>query len=171
MKVPYLLLIVVAVLSVYLFSTTAAIFQGILEPACTFWPDCDCLAAKFKALSGIHKQQLLSVVHLDYVYLIFYPFLLGIWTYREMQLQSSLWLNTWLRFSLLIVLILCLTDITENILLGLLLNGISYPFKTLAIVTRLKWISLAFILLSLLIGLIGRKTGLFPLSLRLTKPI
>jgi hypothetical protein len=102
--------------------------------------------------------------------LLFYPFLLGIWAYREMQLQSSLWLNTWLRFSLLIVLILCLTDITENILLGLLLNGISYPFKTLAIVTRLKWISFAFILLSLLIGVIGRKTGLFPLSLLLKKP-
>ncbi|MBB3842276.1 heme A synthase [Runella defluvii] len=171
MKISYLLFIVVIVLGTYLTFTAWAILQGNTDSVCNFWPDADCLEAKFELLTTLQKRQLLSTVHLDYCYLIFYPLLLGIWVYREMQAQASVLGNIFFRFCLLVVVVLFFSDITENILLGYALQDISYPFKTLALVTRLKWISFAFILLSLLIGVMGRKTGLFPLSLRLKNRI
>lgn len=160
MKVSTLLLIVGG-LSAYLFLTTVAIFHGNIDPACTFWPDSDCLVTKFKALSAIQKRQLLSMLFLDYVYLISYSLLLGIWIYREMQRQAWLWLNTWLRFCLLVVFILGLTDIAENILLGQLLNGITSPFQVLALVICVKWGSSAFLFLSLLMSMAVRRARLF----------
>ncbi|HAK79344.1 MAG TPA: hypothetical protein DCM71_21170 [Runella sp.] len=166
-----LLFIVVGGLTAYLFLTTAAIFQGNLDAICNFWPNAECLEERFEFLTSIQKRQLLEVVHLDYWYLICYPFLLGIWVYREMQAQTSLLTNTLLRCCLLVIFVLFLADVAENILLGQILQGISFPFQALAIVTCLKWGSFAFILLSLLVGLIRRKTGLFPLSLRLKNRI
>lgn len=162
-----LLFIVVGGLTAYLFLTTAAIFHGNLDPTCNFWPTAECLEKRFELLTSIQKRQLLEVVHLDYWYLICYPFLLGLWVYREMQAQTSLLGNTLFRFCLLVIVVLSLSDIIENILLGQILQDVSYPFQVLAIVTRLKWGSFAFILLTLLIGVMGRKTGLFPVSLRL----
>ncbi|MCP1381540.1 hypothetical protein [Runella salmonicolor] len=171
MKISSLLFIVVGGLTAYLFFTMAAIFQGNLDPCCNFWPTAECLEEQFKLLTSIQKCQLLDVVHLDYWYLICYPFLLGIWVYREMQAQILLWTNTLLRCCLLVLAILFLADITETILLEQLLKGITYPFKVIAIFTRLKWATLTFVLLILLISIIGRKTGLFPLSLRLKNRI
>lgn len=166
-----LLFIVVGCLTAYLFLTTAAIFQGNIDPTCNFWPNAECLEERFDLLTSIQKRQLLEVVHLDYWYLICYPFLLGIWVYREMQAQTWLLTNTLLRCCILVIFVLFLADVVENILLEQILQDISYPFQVLALVTRLKWISFAFILLSLLIGVIGRKTGLFLVSLRLKKRI
>ena len=171
MKIVSLLLIVVGGLTVYLFFTITHIFEGSLEPRCNFWPTAECLEERLELLTTIQKRQLLAVIYIDYWYLIFYPFLLGIWVYREMQAQISLWTNTLLRCCLLVLAILLLADITETVLLEQLLKGISYPLKVIAIATRLKWITLTFILLSLLISVIGRKTGLFPLSLRLKNRI
>lgn len=171
MKISLLLLVVVVGLSTYLVLSTSAVFEGNADPICNFWPNGDCLEAKFLSLSLLQKHQLIGLLHLDYWYLVFYSLLLGMWSYNEMQQQTTPWTNSWLRSCLLVVFILALTDITENILLGQALNHISYPFKALAFVTRLKWITLTFILLSLLISVIGRKTGLFPLSLRLKNRI
>ena len=166
-----LLFIIVGGLTAYLFHTTAAIFQGNLGPSCNFWPTAECLEEGLELLTTIQKRQLLAVIHIDYWYLICYPFLLGIWVYREMQAQTWHLPNTLLRFCLLVIFVLFLADVAENILLGQILQDISYPFKALTLVTRLKWISFVFILLSLLISVIGRKTGLFPLSLRLKNRI
>lgn len=116
----------------------------------------DCLIAAFPSLKHVWQQQIISMLHVDFIFILVYTFLLLLWSYLEMQQQRSTQLNELLRLNIFLGILAAVADCIENMIL---LHDFTSPIHAKYepdVFSLIKWFFIGWILLVLVISLLRR---------------
>ncbi|MDJ1479957.1 hypothetical protein QNI16_05625 [Cytophagaceae bacterium YF14B1] len=154
----YILLLIVVLFETYFIGIGSTLLKDI--------PQCDegilmlfrydCIISVFHGLQPIWQEQIVSMLHVDFIFILVYTFLLLLWSYLEMQQQRSVWLNELLRLNILLGILAAVADCIENMIL---LHDFSIPVRTIYqpdVFSFIKWGCIGWIVVVLLMSRVPR---------------
>lgn len=161
---------IVALFTAYFVYIQRTFLAGCLPTSsqleCMFVPTCDQFINPLPTCwSGAQKALVRHLLHLDFLFIVFYTAWLGFWSYFEMQRQPIYWINNLLRLNFFLIVVSAIADVIENFFLLQYLADFPMSCGFLSVLpTTIKWLGVAGVLLGLLLH--GTQKAFYWLSSR-----
>jgi hypothetical protein len=97
------------------------------------------------------------ITYLDFIFIPVYTALIQHYSTNRLQQEPSLWLNTLLRFNLLLIVVAALVDVLENVLLLVNLRYFTISYIHTGYISLVKWVLIVW---TILVWLLSRVKAL-----------